>query len=198
MSDFLPPERAAAVEYLRRKGTEASAAKLHAGLKSTFQRFEQAIARVPAPLHRRRPSASAWSVHEIVDHLVETHGRALAELRELAGGVAPRGGPVPAHLTSADPFSRSFEVLSATLTSIHRDVLATVAGGSDAVSALAVRAPFVMVVKVGDSAGVRTLEWIEPLDWKAYAQALRVHTYEHLAQVERTVAALLASGEEAP
>jgi hypothetical protein len=41
-------------------------------------------------------------------------------------------------------------------------------------------------------------EWIEALDWKAYAQALRVHTHEHLAQVERTVSALRSYEREPP
>jgi len=67
------PERAAAVEYLRRKGTDAPAAKLLAGLRSTLQRFEQAVDRVPEAVRRQRPAPAAWSVHEIVDHLVESH-----------------------------------------------------------------------------------------------------------------------------
>jgi hypothetical protein len=49
-----------------------------------------------------------------------------------------------------------------------------------------------MVVKVSGPDAAEAVEWVEALDWKAYAQALRIHTHEHCAQVERTVAALLA------
>jgi hypothetical protein len=52
-----------------------------------------------------------------------------------------------------------------------------------------------MVVKASGSNAPEILEWVEALDWKAYVQAIRVHTHEHCAQVERTVAAL---GPEAP
>jgi len=31
------------------------------------------------------------------------------------------------------------------------------------------------------------MEWEERLDWKAFAQALRVHTIEHRSQIERAL-----------
>jgi len=37
------------------------------------------------------------------------------------------------------------------------------------------------------------LEWIDAVDWKAYAQTLRIHTHEHRAQVDRTLATLAAA-----
>ena len=95
------PERTAAIEYLRRKGTEAPASKLLSGLRSTFQKFEQSIDRVPEAVRPRRPGATSWSVHEIVDHLVESHRPAVLELRALCAGIPPDGGPIPARLTSA-------------------------------------------------------------------------------------------------
>ena len=49
-----------------------------------------------------------------------------------------------------------------------------------------------MVIKVPGLNGAEVLEWVEAVDWKAYAQALRIHAHEHRAQVERTVAALAA------
>ena len=55
---------------------------------------------------------------------------------------------------------------------------------------MSAKAPFVMVIKVPGPDGPKILEWIDAVDWKAYAQALRVHTHEHCAQVERTIAAL--------
>jgi len=82
------PEQAAAVAYLKRKGTEASAARLQAGLKATFRQFEQALDRVPEAVRSRRLSTSAWSIHEIGDHLVESHRPAVMELRDLCAGIS--------------------------------------------------------------------------------------------------------------
>jgi DinB superfamily len=181
------PERMAALDYLRRKGTDAPVSKLLSGLRSTFQRLEQALDRLPEALRTRRPAAAAWSVHEIVDHLVESHRPAVVELRALCAGVSPGGGPIPARLTSSNALERPWGQLIDELKRVHADLLDLVAGAGD-VPFDAARAPFVMVVKVSGASGSEVLEWVEALDWKAYAQALRVHTHEHLAQVERTVA----------
>jgi len=183
------PERAAALDYLRRKGTEAPVVRLLAGLRATFQRVEHTIERVPAPMRTRRPQPAAWSVHEVVDHLVETHRPAVTELRALCSGISADGPPIPARLTSVAPLSRSWDALVADLKRVHADILAIVEGSGDSAS-LQPTAAFVMVVKAGGESGPEVLEWIERLDWKAYAQALRVHTHEHAAQIERTVAAL--------
>ena len=185
------PERTAAIEYLRRKGTEAPVSKLLSGLRSTFQKFEQTIDRVPEALRPRRPGATSWSVHEIVDHLVESHRPAVLELRALCAGVPPDGGPIPARLTSAHPFDRPWAALVADLNDIHTKVLELVAAAGDA-TPVAAKAPFVMVVKVPGATSLEVVEWVEALDWKAYAQALRIHAHEHCAQVERTVATLRA------
>jgi hypothetical protein len=185
------PERTAAIEYLRRKGTESPVSKLLSGLRSTFQKFEQTIDRVPEALRPCRPGATSWSVHEIVDHLVESHRPAVLELRALCACVPPDGGPIPARLTSAHPFDRPWAGLVVDLRDIHAKVLELVAGAGDA-TPITAKAPFVMVVKVPGPTGPEVVQWIEALDWKAYAQALRIHTHEHCAQVERTVAALCA------
>ena len=183
------PERAAAIEYLRRKGTEAPASKLLSGLRSTFQKFEQSIDPVPEAVRPRRPGATSWSVHEIVDHLVESHRPAVLELRALCAGIPPSGGPIPARLTSVHPFERPWAALVLELKDIHAKVLELVGDAGDA-TPVAEKAPFVMVVKVPGPSAPEVVEWVEALDWKAYAQALRIHTHEHCAQVERTVAAL--------
>jgi DinB superfamily len=183
------PERTAALDYLRRKGTDAAASRLLAGLRATLQRFEQTVDRVPEPLRSRRPQPAAWSVHEVVDHLVETHRPAVTELRALCAGVSPAGPPIPARLTSADPLSRPWQTLVDDLKGVHADILAIVERAGDAAS-LQPTAAFVMVVKAAGESGPEVLEWIEQLDWKAYAQALRLHTHEHAGQVERTIAAL--------
>jgi hypothetical protein len=183
------PEQAAAIEYLRRKGTEAPASRLVSGLRSTFQRFEQTIDRVPETLRALRPDAASWSVHEILDHLVESHRPAVVELAELCAGISPADGPIPARLTSRHPFDRPWTVLLDELKDIHARILTLVMDAGDG-KPPAATAPFVMVVKAPGPSGPEVVEWVEPLDWKAYVQAIRVHTHEHCAQVERTVAAL--------
>ena len=183
------PERTAAIEYLRRKGTEAPASRLASGLRSTFQKLEQAIGRVPESWRIQQPDAASWSVHEIVDHLVESHRPAVVELRELCAGISPAGGPIPARLTSAHPFERSWAALVDELKDIHANILQLVIDAGDNTPTTAT-ASFVMVVKVPGPSGPEVLEWVEALDWKAYVQAIRVHTYQHSAQVERTAAAI--------
>jgi hypothetical protein len=186
------PERTAALEYLQRKVTDAPVAKLLAGLRSTFRTFESTVERVPEALRPRRPVPAAWSVHEIVDHLVETHRPAVLELRALCGGVCPDGGPIPARLQSANPFDRPWADLVVELKDIHAQVTGLVEQAGDTTPA-AVKAPFVMVVTIDGPGAPEVIEWVDALDWKAYAQALRIHTHEHGAQVERTVAALSAA-----
>ena len=45
-----------------------------------------------------------------------------------------------------------------------------------------------MVVKCATEDGrTEVVEWIEHLDWKAAALAIRVHTLEHTAQVRRVL-----------
>jgi len=183
------PARTAAVEYLRRKGTEAPVSRLLSGLRSAVQRFEQTIDGVPEELRRRRPSAAAWSVHEIVDHLVESNRPAVGELRQLCQGLSPAGGPIPAHLTSKDALRRPWPDLVAELKRVNAELIAIVAAASDT-TPLDARAASVIVVKVPGEPKPEVLEWIERLDWKAYTQALRIHMHEHTAQVERTVSAV--------
>ena len=189
------PERTAAIDYLRRKGTDAPVAKLLSGLRSTFRTIELTLDRVPEALRPRRPAAAAWSAHEVVDHLVETHRPAVLELRALCAGVAPVGGPIPARLRSAYPFERPWADLVVELKDIHAQIVDLVEQAGDTAS-VAVKAPFVMVVKGQGPDGPEVIEWVDALDWKAYAQALRIHTHEHGAQVERTVAALSAEPQE--
>ena len=53
------------------------------------------------------------------------------------------------------------------------------------------RAPIVMVVNVTDERGqVVPLDWVEELDWKAYAITWRLHVIDHLKQAKKVHAAL--------
>ena len=183
------PERAAAMEFLRRKGTDAPASMLSSKLRVTFQQFEHEIERVPEGLRERRPDPTSWSVHEIVDHLVESNRPAVLELRQLCAGVSPAGGPIPARLQSPQPFERPWSALVDDLKNLHAQILEAVIKTGDATSTVA-KAPVTMVIKVPGVNGSEVLEWVEAVDWKAYAQTLRIHAHEHRAQVERTVAVL--------
>jgi len=185
------PERAAAMEFLRRKGTEAPASTLASKLRMTFQQFEQEIERVPEALRAKQPGPLAWSVHEILDHLVESDRPAVLELRQLCAGVSPTSGPIPARLKSPDPLDRPWASLVDELKNLHTQILEIVIKAGDQTPTVA-RASVTMVIKVPGPNGPEVLEWIDAVDWKAYAQTLRIHAHEHRAQVERTVAALTA------
>src|SRR5262245_1322645 len=189
------PERAAAMDFLRRKGTEAPASALASKLRLTFQQFEQDIERVPQALRAKRPDSASWSVHEVVDHLVESNRPAVLELRGLCAGVSPASGPIPARLKSPRPLDKPWPALVDELKNLHAQILDIVIKAGDQTPTVA-KAPVTMVIKVPGPNGPEVLEWIDAVDWKAYAQTLRIHAHEHRAQVERTVAAFQGQGGE--
>lgn len=185
----LRPEQEAALRYAREKGTEAPAASVRQRMAKTFAQLEALLAAIPQEAVRIRPAPGRWSVHEIVDHLLESHRPAIDELRELVRGHRPEGGPIPASLLSADPLGRPWPGLVRELSGVHRELLAILDGASDA-TPLTAKAPVLMVVKVREEDGSLTpVEWVDDFDWKAFAILLRAHTLEHVAQIERTLQA---------
>lgn len=159
-------------------------------MAGTFAELEALLDGVPAALRAIRPGPGRWSVQEVVDHLVESHRPALAQLRSLVAGERPAGGPVPASLQSAAPHERRWDDLVAELREIHRGFREVLAGATDGAS-LEVTGPIVMVVKVADDAGAVTpVSFAHELDWKAFAQGFRAHTVQHRDQVLATLAAL--------
>lgn len=190
----LRPEQERALAYLRRKGTEAPVEKLRAELAEAVARIEAAFVAVPIALRSRRPGHDRWSPHEILDHLVESHRPAVSQLAALLDGEdAPEA--IPASLQSADPRAKPWDQLLAELCAVHRAWLELLESeGTD--GPLGAKAGIVMVVKVATApeAPPQPVEWYERLDWKAFTQALRAHTLEHLAQLERTVAQLRLEG----
>jgi hypothetical protein len=189
------PEQTRVLDYLRGKGTEASIPELREHLAATFRKIEALLDAVPPHLRSASPGPGRWSVHEVVDHLVESHRRSVEQLRFLVAGRRPISTAIPASLQSPAPLERPWDDLLAELRFIHRSFLDLVDGTSDATS-LQVTAPVVMVVKAAVGDGTIPLEWEEELDWKAYAQAFRGHTAEHRAQIERTLADIvLRNGE---
>ena len=185
MTENLSPEQQRALEYLARKGTAASADTLRRQLSDAFAEAERAFGDVPAALREPSPAADRWSAHEILDHLVLSHGPAIEQFASLLHGVSPNGVAIPADLHRDE--RPAWSELRAQLREIHREFLRLMDTASDDVP-LDAKATVEMVVKV-DS---QPKHWLERVDWKALIQAVRVHTIEHQMQLGRTVEALKA------
>jgi hypothetical protein len=180
--------KAKAREYVKTRGTLQSAAVVRERVASAFEAFDRLVGRLPSATAARATLPGEWSVQEIVDHLVETHRPGLDELRCLLAGRRPPGEPIPAGLQSKAPLLRPWQWLLDELRRVHGGILAALEGVPAGFTTSAT-APLVMVVNVADPAGrVTPLEWIEELDWKAYAITWRLHTIDHLKQAEKVLA----------
>lgn len=174
------PEQKRAMEYLARKGTQAPAEKLRAQLRDAFAAAEQAFDAVPIDKRERSPAEGKWSPHEILDHLVLSHGPAIPQLASALAGVSPRSPAVPADLHRTE--RPAWDALRTELGAIHQEFLGLIETATDDLS-LDAKVMIEMVVKVN----ARPVRWLEPLDWKASVQGIRMHTLEHLNQLERTL-----------
>jgi hypothetical protein len=184
-----PPEQLRAKTYLREKGTEAPVTQIRERVADAFAALDALLDRVTERQARARPGAGEWSVHEIVDHLVETHPRALEELRALLENRHSPVSPIPAGLQSADPWVRSWDDLRAALRRLHADVLDVLARAPDRPTEA--RAPIVMVINARRAdGGVEPRQWIEECDWKACAIIFRLHDLDHLAQARKVLRGL--------
>lgn len=186
----LRPEQARALEYISRHGTEAPFAEIRRRVAKTFADLAARLDSLPEETVGKKPAPAAWSVQEVVDHLVESNRPAIGELESLLAGREPAGGPIPASLQSAAPLARPWRELAEELKRVNARFLATLDGASEATPQQA-RAPVVMVVKcaLGDGS-LEPVHWVQSFDWKAYALLVRVHTLEHLHQIERSLAAV--------
>jgi hypothetical protein len=171
--------------HIRSRGTDAPPAAVHQKLAAAYAQFDGTLAGLGDETATAVPAPAEWSVRDVADHLLESERAGLDELRCLVAGEAPPGPPVPASLRSKAPHHRPWPWLVAELARIHADILAAVAVGPGP-SAGEPTAPAVFWAEVGG----QPTEWIEELDWRAYAAVLRVHTLEHLAQIRATLAAL--------
>ena len=188
----LSPEQVKAKEYLHDKGTLLPASEVHERVAAAFSAFENAVGELTAAQAAARPIAGEWTVHEVVDHLLETNRPSLHELTELLADRRPAGGPIPAGLQSADPMSRRYGDLVALLKANHADILAVLAKAPDRLTSA--RAPIVMVINAREPDGRETpLHWIEELDWKAYAIIFRLHELDHLTQTKKILRAARAA-----
>jgi len=187
-------ERQKARDYLRTRGTLASASQIRERVGAAFDAFESLVGPVAADLAARRTLPGEWTIHEVVDHLLESDRAGLDELRCLVAGRRPPGEPIPAGLQSKDPGSRPWPWLTRELARVHRDILETLDGVAPEFTTEA-RAPLIMVTYARDGAGGTVpLHWIEDLDWKAYAIVFRLHAIDHMNQIKKTLAAAGAPG----
>jgi DinB superfamily len=188
--DTIEEAKAKAREYFAARGTLAPAAALRERIAEAFESLEAFLNTVPPAAAARTATAGEWTIHEIVDHLVETHRPGLDELWCLLAGRRPPGEPIPAGLQSKTPLVRPWVWLRGELARVHGEILRTL-GAVPSDFATAARAPIVMVVNVADERGkVVPVHWIEELDWKAYSITWRLHVIDHLKQAKRVLAAL--------
>jgi DinB family protein len=170
--------------HLRSRGSDAAPAAVHQKLGAAYAQFDGLLAGLGVEAATAAPAPGEWSVRDVADHLLESERAGLDELRCLVAGEAPPGPPIPASLRSKAPHHRPWSWLVTELARIHADILAAVASGPAAVAGEPT-APGVFWAEIGGE----PTEWIEELDWRAYAAVLRVHTLEHLAQVRAILAA---------
>ena len=176
-----------ALAYLARKA-KRDLASIEREVASTFAEIEDRLENLNPKLVQVHPVEGGWSVLEVVDHLVESHRPSLRQIEAVLVGQSP-GDAVPAHLRSVGSQTLSWDRRLADLKEVHRGVLKCLDGAvSDDV---AIKIPIVMVLKVDvEGSGTQIVEWVEELEWKAFVVGIRVHTLEHLAQIERLVRAV--------
>ena len=184
----MPPEQTTAKAYLRERGTEAPVAQIRERVAEAFAAMDALLDGVTEDRARHQPGGGEWSVLEILDHLVETHPRALEEMRALLENRHSPVSPIPAGLQSAEPLARGWGDLRARLRRLHREVLDVLAAAPDRLTEA--RAPIVMVINRRRADGtVEPMHWIEECDWKACAVIFRLHELDHLGQVRKTLRA---------
>jgi len=184
----MPPEQVKAKTYLLEKGTRAPVAQIRERVADAFAAMDALLESVTETQARRVPGEGEWSLHEILDHLVETHPRALEEMRALLANRHSPVSPIPAGLQSAAPMARRWDDLREGLRRIHAEVLDVLAAAPDRPTEA--RAPVVMVINTRGADGkVTALHWNEECDWKACAVIFRLHELDHLGQARKALRA---------
>lgn len=184
------PEQIKAREYLHQRGTLLAPRVIHERVAAAFRATAEFLEGVSAAEARQRPAPGEWSVQEVVDHLVESHRPGVEELQSLLRGARPVGGPIPAALQSRAPLDRPWAGLVEELKRLHAEILGMLASVPEGFVSDA-RAPAVLVVNMKNPDGREgPIEWVEELDWKAYAVIFRLHEVDHLGQAKRALAAI--------
>jgi len=182
--------RARVREYLRDNGTLAPTAAIRRRVATAFENLEKFLRAADAARAARRAWPAEWSLHEIADHVVQTHWPSRDELRDLLAGRRPAGPPIPASLQSKDPLARPWPALLEDLARVHADIVADLAAAPDDFPT-SVRAPVVVVMNAEATDGTTVpLSWEDEIDWKAYAVFLRLPAIDHLNQARKVLAAL--------
>ena len=188
----LRPEQVKAKEYLEQQGSRRSAVQIQERVAAAFAALEELLDGVSEKEARTGGLPDEWTIHEVTDHVVETHRPSITELRELLAGRRPSDGPIPAALQSRDPMSRPWPDLLNDLKRVQAEAVEVLAAAPDRPTDA--RAPVVMVINVKEPDGrEQPLHWIEELDWKAYAIIFRLHVLDHLNQARKVLKAIRSS-----
>jgi len=181
-------EQKRALDYARRRGTDAPVEAIRERVAATFATLDALVETIAPAVARDHRSTSAWSIHEVVDHLVESDRPAVEQLAQLLAGQSVEKA-IPASLQSAAPLAKDWNDLRAQLRGVHSDLLAVIAvatGDEPTVATASVQ----MVVKCAAADGtLEPVAWLERFDWKAFAILLHAHNREHIAQIQRILAA---------
>jgi DinB superfamily len=185
----LYPEQQRALAYAHKRGTASPVDAIRSRVAGTYAEIEGWVEGVGAHDARARTTASGWSVQEVVDHLVESDRLAVDQLRDLLAGRSSKE-PIPASLQSARPLELDWSALRTEFRRVHQEITTLLEATTDDVP-IEATAAIQMVVQCADEQGRLVLvEWVEHFDWKAYAILLHAHNREHIAQLQRILAAL--------
>jgi hypothetical protein len=182
--------RARVRDYLRDNGTQAPTAVIRRRVTTAFDNLEKCLRAVDPGRAARRAWPAEWSLHEIADHVLETHRPSRDELRDLLAGRAPAGPPIPAALQSKDPLARPWPALLDDLARVHAEIVADLdTAADDWPTTVHARVIVVMNAEATDG-GTVPLAWEDEIDWKAYAVFLRLHAIDHLNQARKVLAGI--------
>lgn len=196
MTITLLPEQLRALAYARKRGTESPVHAIRTRVTGTYAEFEALVAPIPPEVAREHRSTSAWSVQEVVDHLIESERPAARQLAQLLAG-REVAEPIPASLQSADPLALDWQVLVQRFRTVHENIRDLLVGATEEVP-LTATAPVQMVVNCARPDGtLQPVSWVERFDWKAFAILLHAHNREHIAQVQRILNAPSAGRPDA-
>src|SRR5919197_3324590 len=114
-------------EYFRTKSSHTPTPALRERIASACGAVEEFLAPLSAVQAARAAIPGEWTIHEVVDHLVETYRPGLDELWCLLAGRRPPGEPIPASLRSKAGLLRPWPWLLDELWRLHAEVLRTLA-----------------------------------------------------------------------
>ena len=163
-------------------------ASIRERVTATYTTLDSLVDAILANVAREHRSTSLWSIQEVVDHLVESDRPAVEQLAALLAG-QPVDDPIPASLQSAAPLAKDWSELRSQLRAIHRQIEALLAAAGDSEPVTATAAVQMVVKCAAPDGSLEPVSWMERFDWKAFAILLHAHNREHIAQIQRILAA---------